>query len=326
MNNSRISRGIAVGTMLTLIASAAAADATVEQKTQVQFTGAVGAMVNVFGGKAAREGLTSTSAVHGNRKATTTGSNQEIVDLDQEKVYHLDLDRRTYRVETFEEIRKRFEEQRDRSANREEKSSKHDGPEYEIDVNVKSTGQKQQLNGWDTHEELVTITLHEKGKTVDQAGGAIMTADIWMGPRVAAMHELADFDRRYFQKLYGSMYSGAEMAQAAMLMATTPAFAKAMKAFSDKRAAFNGTPIRTTLTFESVAAPGSSNAESNEDNSSPSAMIGGLLRKAKARREQSKGDQQPNHSTLFTSTSDVLHASTTAGAESVAIPAGFKSK
>ena len=61
---------------------------------------------------------------------------------------------------------------------------------------------------------------------------------MWMSPRISGMKEIAEFDRRYFSKIYGSSYSGAEMQQLAMLMATNPALGKAMKAFSDKRSSF----------------------------------------------------------------------------------------
>ena len=52
------------------------ADVRADEKTRVEFGGPLGGVVNLFGGKAAREGVTSTVAVKGDRKATlsdTTG-------------------------------------------------------------------------------------------------------------------------------------------------------------------------------------------------------------------------------------------------------------
>src|SRR3954463_14701533 len=57
-----------------LTAGSALADANVQQKTQVHFGGFMGGIINVFGGKSTHEGLTSSTVVKGNRKATTTGS------------------------------------------------------------------------------------------------------------------------------------------------------------------------------------------------------------------------------------------------------------
>ena len=60
-----------VGFILTLfVTSLLFADARVTQKTQVQFGGALGGVVNVFGGKAAREGITSDVSVKKNRRSS----------------------------------------------------------------------------------------------------------------------------------------------------------------------------------------------------------------------------------------------------------------
>ena len=49
----------------------------------------------------------------------------------------------------------------------------------------------------------MTITVREKGKTLEQSGGMVMTTDMWLAPKIAAMKDIADFDVRYAQKLYG---------------------------------------------------------------------------------------------------------------------------
>src|SRR5882757_7193051 len=86
-------------------ASTVFADATVEQKTQVHFGGAMGGMINAFGGKSTREGVTNSTVVKGNRKMTRNGDHGELIDLDAEKMYAIDFERKTYTVTTFEEMR-----------------------------------------------------------------------------------------------------------------------------------------------------------------------------------------------------------------------------
>lgn len=122
------------------------------------------------------------------------------------------------------------------------------------------------------------------------------------------MREIYDFDRRFAQKIYGSSFG--DMRQLAMAMAATPAFGKAMKAFSEKRSSFDGTPIRTKMTFEAVAG-----AETEQQSG------GGLLSRMKQRREKSS-----NRSSLFESTSELTRATPTATAAEVAIPPGFRQK
>ena len=52
------------------VASSAEAGVKTEEKTQVQFGGLLGGIMNKFGGKAAKEGLVDTVAVVGDRKLT----------------------------------------------------------------------------------------------------------------------------------------------------------------------------------------------------------------------------------------------------------------
>ena len=321
--------------VLMLSAAVVLADGTIQQKTQVKLGGAVGAIANVFGGRATHDGLESSVAIRGNRKATRTGGRGEVIDLAEEKVYRVDYDEKTYKVVTFDELRKQLEEQRARAARNEEKTSKdkskEEGPEYEVDFDVRETGRKETINGFNTRQTIATVTVHEKGKTLEQAGGFVLTSDMWMGPKIAAMAEIASFDRKYFQKVYGSSISSAEMTSAAALLTTTPAFAKAMKVFAEKRSAFEGTAIRTNLTFETVAGPGGSNESASSSDSSPSsaasAIVGGLMNRMKKRQAEKNAEAAkssgPERSSLFTSTSEILSASSSADAQLVSL-AGFK--
>ena len=172
------------------------ADVRADEKTRVEFAGMLGRMVNIFGGRAAREGVTSTVAVKGDRKATLNDTTGQIIDLAEEKIYDLDIKKKTYKVTTFAELRRRMEEARQegrrrraqREAGREAgraappiRSSK----EIEVDFDVKDTGQKKTINGFDTHQVVMTITVREKGKTLEQSGGLVMTSDMWLAPKIA---------------------------------------------------------------------------------------------------------------------------------------------
>jgi hypothetical protein len=316
---------IATTLAVSLSTTAVLAEGNVQQKTRVQFGGVIGGIANVFGGKAAREGVTSTTAIKGNRRLTANERSGELVDLTEEKIYRIDYGRKSYEVVTFDELRKEYEEARKEAAeeaaeNKKSDKKKEEGPEYEVDFDVRETGQKQVINGFNTKQVIVTVTVREKGKKLEQSGGAVLTSDMWMGPKVPAMAEINAFNARYFKQLYGD--ATAEMQQMAVLMATTPTFAKAMKEFSKKRTTFEGDAIRTTLTFETVAAPGQ---QAEEEQSSGGGLVGGLLNRAMKKRQESKGEaSQPGRAKLFDSTTELLSASKDAG--DVAVPAGFKQK
>ena len=86
------------------------ADVRADEKSRVEFAGMLGRMFNMFGGKGAREGVTSSIAVKGDRKATMGDGSGQIVDLAEEKIYDLDLKKKSYKVTTFAELRRRMEE------------------------------------------------------------------------------------------------------------------------------------------------------------------------------------------------------------------------
>lgn len=323
-----------VTSVLALTASVCLADATVEQKTQFHLSGAVGAVVNVFS-RTAREGATSTTVIKGSRKLTRSGDYGELIDLGEEKVYSINFARKNYTVKTFAELRREYEEQQERARKEAEKekkntkAEKNEGPEYEVDFDVKSTGAKETISGFNTHQEIVTVSVHEKGKAIEKSGGWILTSDMWMGPKVAALHEIYEFDRKFAQKVYGSFMP--DMRQVAMAMAATPAFAKAMKTMSEKGSRLEGTAIRTTLKFDTVAGSDPSTQQQAESESRPTsisgAVVGGLFNKMKERREQKKAESgQPNRSTMFESTTEILRATGTASAADAAIPVDFRER
>src|SRR3954447_13926352 len=97
MSRSRIAAAAVMCVVLGSI-GVVRADVREDQKTKFQLAGVLGKVVNIFGGRGARDGVNSTVAVKGNRKSTITGDTGQIVDLDEEKIYDLDLKRKTYRA------------------------------------------------------------------------------------------------------------------------------------------------------------------------------------------------------------------------------------
>lgn len=339
--------------VLALAASAAPlhADVKTQEKSLVKFTGMLGKMVGMFGGKAAREGVVSTVVVKGDRKARITDKNEQIIDLKEEKIYEIDLEDKSYTVTTFAEIRKKMEEARERAkeqaakqSQREEKqdkdAKKDDQPQYEVDFDLKDTGEKKTIAGFDTHQVIMTITVREKGKTLDEAGGVVLTADTWLAPESPEMKEIVQFDVRYAQQLYGPMLSTQEMQQFAAAAAAHPGLKDAMSRFQKEKVNLKGTPISTVVTFDGVASKAQAEEqakrkdESDDDKAPTSAggLMSGFAKKfAKKKAEEGESKDKnaagpTNRATIMTMTQDVLKIEPTATAADVAVPAGFKLK
>lgn len=337
-----MTRSFQAAVLILLLAVAASptihADVRSDEKTRIEFAGMLGRMVNLFGGKGAKEGTVSTVAVKGDRKATFNDSTGQIVDLAEEKVYELDMKKKTYKVATFAELRRRMEEVRNRAeqnAQKEQAKEKTAEPapkekesNVEIDFDVKNTGQKKMVNGFDAHEVVMTITVREKGKTLDENGGLVLTVDQWLAlPRIAAMKEVADFDMRYAQKLYGPMIAGASAQDMAAAAALYPMMAPAIARMRTEGVKLDGTPVMTVLTFEAVQSAEQVAADQKESKPSASGglggIAGGLMRRAT--QKKSEGDQnQKGRTRVMSSTTEILKVATAVSASDVAVPAGFK--
>lgn len=343
MSRSRIA--IALAACLALGSTQALrADVRSDQKTKFQLAGALGKVVNFFGGKAARDGVTSTVAIKGNRMMTTTGDSAgQIIDLSEEKVYDLDLKKKSYRVATFAELRRQMEEARKRAqeeAAKDPEANKSaqrdpDAKEVEIDFDVKNTGEKKDINGFSTSQSVMTITVREKGKTLQQAGGLVLTSDIWLTPAIPAMKEVSDFHMKYAEKLYGPMLEGASPQDMASAMAMYPQMKPALERMAAEGRKLQGTPILTTTTVDAVksaeqlaAEQGSasdSRASGGSSQSGVGGLIGGFGRRVTRKKEDDAAAAAPkDRATVLTTTNETLEVATTVADADVSVPAGFK--
>jgi hypothetical protein len=341
MTRTRIATGLTLS-VLVLSSYSLLADVREDQKSHVQFAGMLGRMFNMFGGKSAREGVTSTVAVKGDRKATTNDQTGQIIDLAEEKVYDLDLKKKSYTVTTFAELKRRMEEARqkaDENARKETARAKEkpaaadpNAKQVEIDFDIKNTGAKKMVNGFDAHQTIMTITVREKGKTLEQGGGMVMTSDMWLAPKIAAMKEVTDFDMRYAQKMYGTMISGVSAEQMAAAMAMYPMMKDALGKMSAEGGKVEGTPVQTTTTMDAVKSADQIAEEAksggNDDKSAASGgvsgVLGGFAKKMAQKKAAGGDDANKDRATVMTVTNEVLKVVTDVSAADVAVPAGFK--
>jgi hypothetical protein len=262
---------------------------------------------------------------------TATDTRGQIVDAREEKVYDLDMRKKSYTVTTFAELRRKMEEMEAKAkedASKAPADEKPDtqGKEMQIDVDVKTTGQAKPINGFDTHQVIMTITGHEKGKTLEDSGGFVLTVDDWLTKTQPALREIGDFERRYYEKLAGPQIQ-MDAKQLATALAMMPGLKDAFTKANMQK--LDGTPIQSTMTVEGVKSADqmktqqSSTSSSGSDSpASVSGIVGGFMRK----RAQANAEKNPPsaRSMFMTITNEVLTISTSVSAADVAIPAGFK--
>src|SRR5918993_5367364 len=315
--------------VVALLCSPLSADVQTREKTLVKFEGMLGRMVGLFGGKAAKEGIVATSAVKGDRKSTMSDSTGQIIDLNEEKIYDVDLKKKEYKVTTFEEMRQRMREAKEKAekdakeqAGKEEQPKEKQEPtkEWELDFDAKETGQKKQIAGYDTRQVIMTVTLREKGKPIEESGGVIMTSDTWFGPNIPALKELMAFDMRYYRKLYGEQSTVLAAEQMAMVMAMYPMLKQASDRLKQEGNKLDGTPLATVTTFEAVKSKAQMAQPASQENSGGG--LGGML----ARKMMKKPEDPKPRATIFTAHHEYQEVGTSVDATSLALPAGFKQK
>jgi hypothetical protein len=312
--------------LVALTTTSLTADVRTRERNAVKFEGMLGRVVGMFGGRAVREGIVSTTMVKGDRKATMTDTTGQIIDLSEEKVYDLDLKRRTYQVTTFDEIRRQMREARERAekeAQREDAKDRNEAAqqaaaEVEFDFDVKETGTRKQIAGHDARQVIMTVAVRPKGQTLEEGGGLVMTSDAWLGPVIAGMNEVADFEMRYWKQLEGPDAMGMSAAQLATVLAMYPMVGQAMERLKQEGTKLEGTVLAQTTTFESVR----SKAQLGEQQKSQGGGgLGGML----ARRIK-KDDGAKPRSTILTIDHEVQEIATSVDASAMAIPEGFKER
>ena len=167
---------------------------------------------------------------------------------------------------------------------------------------------------------IVTVTVREKGKTLEEAGGLVMTNDMWLGPQIPQMKEFADFDLKYWKQLQGPQAAALSAEQMSMVLAMFPLVGKAMERMQKEGDKLAGTAarhdddVRSGLSEDQLA-------QAKAEQQKPGGGLGGLLAKKMMKKEEPKA-----RATIFTSNHHVLEVAKTVDAADLAIPADFKEK
>lgn len=319
-----LKRFASVFVALLVIAPVVHGDVKTRQKVQVKFEGMLGRMMSLGGGAASGDGQVSTVAVKGARKAEINDRTGRIIDLSEEKVYELDVRRKEYRVVTFAQLREQWKKAqadaekaaKDNPAQEQDELAQS-GKEIEVKFDVQETGQTKSIAGHTAKQVVLTVTAFEKGKTLEESGGMVMTNDLWVAPRIAALDEVTRFEMKFFTAVYGPEMMASAQNMAAMA-AMYPSLQKMMKEMETKMRALDGTVLMTVMKTETVKSAAAMAQ-------APAAPSGGGLGGALARRIGA-GKKPEQRSLLFTSTTETQSIDTSAGDGDVAIPAGFKQR
>lgn len=163
--------------------------------------------------------------------------------------------------------------------------------------------------------------MREKGKSLEEAGGIVMTSASWLAPQIAALKELTDFDIKYWQKLQGPDAMGMSAEQLATVIGMYPGVKQAMERLQNEGTKLQGTSLATTTTVEGVKSK--EQAAQQAESGKSGGGLGGMLARRMAKKDN---DATIGRAMIFTSEHELQEVQTSVSASDTEIPAGFKEK
>ena len=266
--------------------------------------------------------MTTTVSVKGNkmRRERSDGS-VELWDLDGRRIIHIDTQKKTYYVQTFDEMRAQIQEAKQKAAERRAEHGKSADPQVKMTPKVKITPgtQTKKLLGHTAKEVKIRVDMEMEStdpKTKGQGGSMWTTSDEWLAT-VTGYDEIKHFYMRMakeFDWVPGEIMGG------------NPQFAPAMDELRKNAVKMEGMPL---LTNTSVGMTGAGQAaQSRQSGPAPQLPkgLGGLFgRKKKSDDSQQASGDTTTSASLMDMTVEVTSTSTNRlDGGLFEIPSGYK--
>jgi hypothetical protein len=225
----------ALGITLGLAVGIAQADITIERSTAVEGVGAM-ALANMTG--------TSRTIISGDNSRTDTetrmssklvgflarnaaGPSAEIILLDQDKLYHLNINKKEYTETTFEQMHAQMQKVSEQMNSNEAKQQPSQQPSA-VDqskctwlppkASVNRTGEKAQFAGYDSERVTITASQPCQDKETGSICEVALVLDQWVAPGFTESAEVRKFYSSYAKKMGMDPSSSEDVSQRAKLM------------------------------------------------------------------------------------------------------------
>lgn len=292
-------RNGSVGMLIVAALALAAAPVTageVRSRMSVQLGGAVGKLMN----RMVDQDFETVRRTEGDQQISLGGPSGQYIHLGQERMCDLRIKKKTFSCSTFQEFRDQMAQVSEVFSGfgggaPGQAASDGDAPELTTRVDVQSRDVEENINGFDTRLVEVVITVFQGDTLV-----AEMKNSLYIGPRLAAVEEEAQFGRRMAEKL-GLQLAGVQ--QLAQVVAGSHAIQQAIKEFEAHRSELDGTPIRVISTLETIQVGGGG----AEGGGAGSALRG--LRSRLRRKRGGDAGGEPQRRLVYTSSHEILSAS-----------------
>lgn len=304
--------------------------------TQISFPGALGSIVRFatkMGGGNTKS--TQTTYVTPTKRRTDDGRESEIIDVDADRIIHVDDAKKQYYVMTFEQAEKAMKavaEQMSGSASQakeepspgEASSSAKPQVHTQMSFDLKPTGHHEKILGHETAESYLTEAMDVQATQQDQQTGQDSTAegnltlfeDLWTTKDMPVVSKVEHEFEHNLDAKWGSTVSPADLASLHKVVGD-PRVSAALKKAAANGTELQGTPLRTILYIVTVpegqkfdpelAVNGGKTAKKKKSGGFGGFLKGALKRAADPGQQQDQQDQQtpPHQKTFMKSTSEV---------------------
>jgi hypothetical protein len=285
-----------ISIVLVLPATLYAADYTYQQTTQITGGSLLQMMktVGVFSSQARHIGDPVVSSIYlkDNRLANVSPENIEIIDLGNETVTQIDIQKKNYSVMTFAQMKQAIENARAQAQQEAAKQPAQPNAQpaanpdaqnvkMSFDVKVRNTGAQKEITGLQSSESILTMMMNATDTQTQQSGSMAITNDMWMVPSIPGYDQVRDFYKRFAAKMADStMGLGFDFSK---MLSQNPAAGQALFDMAGEMQKLKGVPImqvmRMGTTVNGQPLPAASEAPLPA-NSSPATPSAGQVAKA----------------------------------------------
>ena len=294
---------------VTLASAVAHADITIEEQIGLQGSGVMsmanmsGKTVTTISGKRARTESDLQMQSRLVRMFTPDGPTAEIVRLEEDKVYELQLKKKRYTESSLAErraqIQKVMEQQREAQAQQQQTGSGVDESQCEWlppKVDVQRTGEKSTIAGFDAERVTVSAVQSCKVKDSEQVCDFGLSLDQWVAPEFEGDAEAIEYQRAWAEKMGFTASSSRDFSERAEAM-----FGRYKDLWSElgaKMRDIKGYPVKSSFGF-GMGGPQCQDAkqpQTDQPAATPgdiAGQIGGAIGGLFSKKKKDKAAEQP---------------------------------
>jgi hypothetical protein len=210
----RAAAAAGLGIILGLALGIAQADVTIEHSTAVEGVGAMafgnmtGTSRTIISGDKSRteSDMKIQSKVVGFLARNSAGPSAEIVLLDDDKLYHLNINRKEYTETSFEQIRAQMQKATDQMNSNQDKRQPSAVDQSKCQwlppkVTVNKSGEKAQFAGYDSERVTITAAQPCEDKDTGSICEVALVLDEWLAAGFTESSEVRKYYASYAQKM-----------------------------------------------------------------------------------------------------------------------------